>query len=1032
VTELSPGVYETIVSAKLRQRMDQKPPAFVEANEIPASELPSKVSRLVAEFVEDLISRTDDSAKAEVSLAVLRALTALRLEFDDGEIDVIEEPLKELVQVARMAIDGKPAKVARPLIGLSETALLTNSNGEPGLWQQLIAEIHSSDQIDIVMAFVRVSGIRPLLESLRLAVDRGVTVRLITTTYTGSTEKSALDALVAIGVKVKISYDLGSTRLHAKSWYFQRVSGFSTVYVGSSNLTHQAQVTGIEWNIRASGKKDPVLTRKFGAVFESYWASGDYLDYNAEQFEAAMQRQSTESDSEVYLLPGIELRLEPFQERLLELIALSRSKGQHRNLLVSATGTGKTVMAAVDFARLRETKGSLRLLFVAHREEILNQSLAIFRYALSDASFGEKWVGSSKPAQFEHVFASVQTLNNVAIEAIDPTYFDVIIIDEFHHAGAISYQRLLDHFNPVELLGMTATPERADGVSILKWFGGEIAAELRLWDAIDQGRLSPFTYYGIHDGLSLEDIPWKRGLGYDVQSLSNLYTSTDAWARLVIRQTVAHVPNPGTMRGLGFCVSIAHAQFMARHFSQAGFKSIAVHGGTNREEREAALRQLREGEIAFVFSVDVFNEGVDVPSVDTVLLLRPTESATLFLQQLGRGLRRSPKKTVCTVLDFVGSHRAEFRFDQRFGALLGLNRQGLAIAAEQGFPLLPAGCFMHLDQKSQEIILRSLKNAVPSKWRAKVEELRRVAGSGDVMLGEFLLATGLSLSDIYDGVGGHCWSTLREDAGLPVLPSGPNENALRRAIGRMLHVDDLARASRYKDIVTDPYLINNFEQGSHDHRFARMLVSSLMNSVLEANAPLGSAVDIFESHPQVSAELQELFGLLMQGGTHLPLMLRANPHVPLTIHSSYTRVEILAAFGDGSIDSARVPPHQTGVKYVERERADIFFITLDKSSDSFSPTTSYHDYVISSSLFHWESQSQTAQSSATGRRYQNHVAEGSTVHLFLRENTTERSFLYLGTATYVDHVGERPMAITWKLDEPLPGDIYARTSIAIA
>jgi hypothetical protein len=626
----------------------------------------------------------------------------------------------------------------------------------------------------------------------------------------------------------------------------------------------------------------------------------------------------------------------------------------------------------------------------------------------------------------------VQTLNNVAIEAIDPTYFDVIIIDEFHHAGAISYQRLLDHFNPVELLGMTATPERADGVSILKWFGGEIAAELRLWDAIDQGRLSPFTYYGIHDGLSLEDIPWKRGLGYDVQSLSNPYTSTDAWARLVIRQTVTHVPNPGTMRGLGFCVSIAHAQFMARHFSQAGFKSIAVHGGTNREEREAALRQLREGEIAFVFSVDVFNEGVDVPSVDTVLLLRPTESATLFLQQLGRGLRRSPKKTVCTVLDFVGSHRAEFRFDQRFGALLGLNRQGLAIAAEQGFPLLPAGCFMHLDQKSQEIILRSLKNAVPSKWRAKVEELRRVAGSGDVMLGEFLLATGLSLSDIYDGVGGHCWSTLREDAGLPVLPSGPNENALRRAIGRMLHVDDLARASRYKDIVTDPYLINNFEQGSHDHRFARMLVSSLMNSVLEANAPLGSAVDIFESHPQVSAELQELFGLLMQGGTHLPLMLRANPHVPLTIHSSYTRVEILAAFGDGSIDSARVPPHQTGVKYVERERADIFFITLDKSSDSFSPTTSYHDYAISSSLFHWESQSQTAQSSATGRRYQNHVAEGSTVHLFLRENTTERSFLYLGTATYVDHVGERPMAITWKLDEPLPGDIYARTSIAIA
>ena len=1032
MTELSAGVYETIISPLVRAQISRHEPEFIEKREISSSDLPSHVGRFVGDFVERLLLGAPEAERLPMLSTIVSTLEAIAKGAGDTDFELPALPPEQLLQIARRNIDGSPLEIKYPLLGLTETVLLTNSHGEPGIWQQLIAEIDSSDQIDIIMAFVRVSGIRPLLDPLRSAIVRGVTVRLITTTYTGSTEKAALDALTAIGVLVKISYDVGSTRLHAKAWHFMRESGFSTVYVGSSNLTHQAQVTGVEWNVRASGKKDPLLARKFEGVFESYWASGDYLDYDEDQFASELKRQSQGGGGELFLLPGIELRLEPFQERLLEQIAIARLQGQHRNLLVSATGTGKTVMAAVDYSRLRESLGECRLLFVAHREEILNQSLALFRYAISDASFGEKWVGKDKPEKYAHVFASVQTLNNAPIETIDPAYFDVIIIDEFHHSAAPSYQRILDHFKPVELLGMTATPERTDGVSILKWFGGEISAELRLWDAIDQGRLAPFTYYGIHDGLDLKDIPWKRGLGYDTQSLTNIFTSTDAWARLVVRQSIAHVPNVATMRGLGFCVSVAHAQFMAHHFSNAGIASVAVHGATEKAEREAALRDLRDGKIKIVFSVDVFNEGVDVPTVDTLLMLRPTESATLFLQQLGRGLRRSPGKTVCTVLDFVGSHRAEFRFDLRFGALLGTNRRGLVDAVSRDFPLLPAGCYLHLDQVSKEIILRSLKSAIPSQWKSKVEELRKAVVDGDCSLREFLRFSGLAISDIYDGQGSHSWSTLREDAGLRVLPAGPHEVALRRAIGRMLHIDDPMRTRFYRKLFAQPSLLFTFEVDSKEHRLARMLVASLFGASLQLGAQLTDAVLLIESHPQVVAELVELLDLLGGESAHLPLAMTTNPNVPLSVHSRYTRTEILAAFGDGEASSAQVPTHREGVKWVEKEKADIFLITIDKADGAYSATTSYRDYAVSPTLFHWESQSRTTASSPTGLRYQRHETQGSTVHFFLRQNNSDRAFLYLGTGSYLRHHGERPMAITWKLATPLPGDVFASSSIAVA
>lgn len=1023
------GLYEVLVTEALASELEHLDGALVsELAELHSAEAPDRLALHLSRVVQRAIASVDDTARVAEGVALARAL----IDVIDGAIEKVEagrERPREPGQVLRAILgrrpDGQPAEIPAPRIPLLDTTLLTNAPGEPRVGHQLVSEIASADRIDVVMAFVRWSGIQPLLEALRRHCEAERELRVLTTTYTGSTEARALDALAKLGARVRVSYDTTSTRLHAKAWLFHRRSGFSTAYVGSSNLTHSAQVSGLEWNVRVSGARNPDVIDKIVAVFESYWSGDDFVGYDREQFVEVMG--SARRDGPSLLLPPTELRPEPFQARLLEQIALSRQQGHHRNLLVSATGTGKTVMAALDYARLREGLPRARLLFVAHREEILAQSRATFAHALRDPAFGELWVGGRRPSAFEHVFASIQSLHAASLEHLPPDHFDVVIVDEFHHAAASSYQALLERVRPRELLGLTATPERGDGLPILGWFDGRIAAELRLWDAIEQHRLVPFAYYGVHDGLDLRQIPWRRGVGYDVEGLSNLLTGNDAWARFVI-DALARRVDVGRMRALGFCVSVEHARFMARVFGEAGVKATAIWSDTPADERKAALGELAAGRIRVVFSVDLFNEGVDVPSVDTLLMLRPTESPTLFLQQLGRGLRRHHDKTVCTVLDFVGHHRTEFRFDRRLGALLGGSRRELEAQVKDGFPFLPAGCHMELDPVATRIVLESIKNAVPSRWSAKAEELRRIAkDEPGCTLRSFLAASGLGLEDVYGG--GKAWSDLRAAAGLHVHASGPREQELRRACGRLLHVDDEVRIEGYRRLLVSDAAPDPERLSVRERRLLRMLVAAVVDKTVTKATSLADGCALLLSHPQVRAELLELLDVLADRIEHVTHPLD-EPEVPLRAHARYTRIEILAAFGIG--EGAKVAPWQTGVYWAEQAKADLLAFTLDKTTGQFSPTTRYRDYAVSRELIHWESQSVTRADGETGLRYQQHVKKGSRIMLFARLRSSDRAFHFLGPATYVSHESEQPMAITWRLAYPLPGDLFATFAAAVA
>jgi HKD family nuclease len=363
---------------------------------------------------------------------------------------------------------------------------MTNARDQPTVGREIAAEIDSANSIDLVLAFIRWTGVRDLLPALRRHTEAHKPLRVITTTYTGSTEPRALQVLVDVGAEVKVSYDTASTRLHAKAWCFRRATGFSTVYIGSSNLTFSAQVTGREWNVRASERQNPDLIEAFDRVFETYWADPHFEDFDAAQFAEATARQVDDSIATPFTIEPY-----PFQRQILEQLEVERRRGRHHNLVVAATGTGKTVVAALDYRQLRRRLDRARLLFVAHRKEILEKSRTTFRHVLQDGSFGELWVGGEKPRRWEHVFASIQSLSAGDLQALDPEQFDVVIVDEFHHAAATTYTTLLDHLRPVHLLGLTATPERTDTLDILRWLDGRMAVELRLWDALEQDLLSP-------------------------------------------------------------------------------------------------------------------------------------------------------------------------------------------------------------------------------------------------------------------------------------------------------------------------------------------------------------------------------------------------------------------------------------------------------------------------------------------------------------------------------------------------------------
>ena len=552
------------------------------------------------------------------------------------------------------------------------------------LYYQLIQSLKKADSVDIIVSFLMESGVKMLLEELDNALKRGAKIRILTGNYLGITQPSALYLLKKkLGSRVDMRfYNEKERSFHPKSYIFH-YERYSDIYIGSSNISRSALTSGIEWNYRFSSVSDPKNYEKFYQVFEDLFEHHSIIIDNEElkRYSQNWHRPAVAKDLERYEYSHqneenksedtkVRLLYEPRGAQIEALCALedTRAEGAKRALVQAATGVGKTYLAAFD------SKSYERVLFVAHREEILKQAAASFRNVRNSEDYGF-FTGEEKSTDKSVIFASVATLGRseyLSEKYFAPDYFQYLVIDEFHHAVNEQYQRIVKYFKPQFLLGLTATPERMDGRNIYEICDYNVPYEISLKDAINKGMLVPFHYYGIYDDTDYSGLHLIRGR-YDEKELNETYIGNVHRHDLIYKYYCKY----GSKKALGFCCSRAHAEEMAKEFCERGIPSVAVYSnanGTYSEERGKAIEKLKSGEIRVIFSVDMFNEGVDITSVDMVMFLRPTESPIVFLQQLGRGLRRSKGKEYLNVLDFIGNYEKAGRV--RFlltGRTLGKN-----------------------------------------------------------------------------------------------------------------------------------------------------------------------------------------------------------------------------------------------------------------------------------------------------------------------------------------------------------------------
>jgi superfamily II DNA or RNA helicase/HKD family nuclease len=1024
-----PGPRDHLVTGPLASELSELSDDVRLEQRLDAAEAPERLARHAMEELRRGLGADDQPSDHQAQRVndVLRQLAS-----GDGAPAEVALPARVLHGIKGRSplgdiIDLPPA----PATPFSQSDLLVNAEGQPNVGSELRAELASADAVDLICAFVIWSGVRHLCEALAAVVERGGRVRVITTTYMGATEKRAVDELFALGAEIRVALDARTTKLHAKAWLLERASGLSTAFVGSSNLSHTALFDGLEWNVRLSSMDAAHIIDRVRMTFESHWASEHFEPYdparNGEELEAALREHDRRSlgESSTISFANLDVRAYPHQQRMLEALTVERERHyRHRNLVVAATGTGKTVVAALDYRRLLErSSGDLSLLFVAHREEILRQSLATYRAVLRDGSFGELHGGGRLAEEGRHVFAMVQSLQAQRLEQIAPDAFDVVVVDEFHHAKAATYDRLLKHLRPKELLGLTATPERLDGQDVTEWFDERIAVELRLWEAIDQGFLVPFQYFGVADGTDLSQLTWRRG-GYAPEELSNLLTNDDLRVGKLLDALQRIVLDPGSMRALGFCVSKEHARYMARKFTEAGLASVALTGDDSPDERAGRLSDLKAGRLRCIFSVEVLGEGVDVPDVDCLLLLRPTASATLFSQQLGRGLRRASGKSHLTVIDPIGQHRREFRFEERLSAVVDRRRGPVLDQVAADFPFLSAGCTFDLDRQARDIILDNLRAAVGrSRWATLVADLR--AEPNEVTLSEFLARQDHRLEDVYRG--DRSWTRLRRDAQKPTPKSADAqlEERTLKALGRLTHVDDPERVDFYRGLLAAGRPPDAQAVSERQRRLLTMLAWGLASGA-GSFASLQEFFSALWREEAARTELRELLDAVDACSTTRAAPSTLPPEIPLTLHARYSRGEIVAALGSGSGVKPKVT--QGGILWVPEARSDVFFVDLHKAERDYSPTTMYRDYAINRELFHWESQSRQTPAQRTVQRYINHQTERTRVLLFVRERKTfelgTRPFTFLGPVSYVEHRGERPVAFTWRLASPMPEELF--------
>lgn len=672
-----------------------------------------------------------------------------------------------------------------------------------------------------------------------------------------------------------------------------------------------------------------------------------------------------------------------------------------------------------------KTKHSSRILFTAHREEILRQSLRTYRSVLQEPNWGTLWVGSYAPEEetdYEHLFVSISMFNSrfeSLFSKLPADYYDYIVIDEAHHSQADSYRKLFSHFHPQLLIGLTATPERMDGKDLRPDFGGRISAEIRLPQALQAGLLTPFQYLCITDDTDLRDDALWNGQRYIIDRLADKLCVPER-AQYIVDALHRYLADEYTCRTLCFCVNKKHADFMAEQLQKYGFNAQSLTSDTPQSRREQLAKNLRNGLIHYLCVVDIFNEGVDIPEVDTVLFLRPTDSLTIFLQQLGRGLRLSPGKTELTVLDFVAQVNKKYDFAGKFRALTLRPEKNIVQQIENGFTLLPTGCSIIMEKKARQYILENIQQAIYNKNRL-VKEINTYTTLPTIS--QFLENNGQDIRILY--AGNFCWTSLKRSAGRISYTDDEITRRLEKGMGNLVH----------HNTVSFLRFVNDFIAGSKQYLdennlpYTTMLYYILYQERIDKtefkDMGMYQALALLhdDRYRYFKQEVAEIVSYLL---AHLEITttpLGADVLPCIELYGCYTREEIFTLVGRQT-EEKRMSGSVSGVFNLSEYDTTLLFVTLNKSDKDFSPSTQYDDYVINKDYFHWQSKNTDAHYNKGGRIYIDQPIKHNKIVLFVREEKRDGfgntcPFHCFGLVDYVSSHGDCPMNITWKLEEPV-------------
>lgn len=1052
------GLYECLLTEKQKEDLQGLQLSLKDRlidNQLLATLFRRHAELALRRAIAEGLGEVESSEKTQsVAIMVQNALSQLHNIPDSLKSPLILPPvLLEAADSTLVPADQVWSKVLRPASSFSQTTLFTGAQGEPSLVEEMRREIASATEIDWLVSFVKWSGLNPLLNALEEFTHRGGKLRVATTTYMGATDAKAILRLAALpNTEIYVSYDSKTTRHHAKTYIFRRPNGLSTAYTGSANLSHAALSYGLEWTVKITESTEPEVLDRMNTIFEAYVTDPERFERfdperDKDRFIEAINEARASKDGKKTVVSSyhhIAIKPYPYQQDILDKLRVARLRhNEKRSLIVAATGTGKTMIAAFDYRdRARELGRREKLLFIAHRREILEQALSSFRFVLNDQNFGELHVGDSRASEGHFVFMSIQLASKLDADTLKQ--FEYVVIDEFHHAHAQSYRNLLEKLEPKILLGMTATPQRADGINVAKFFGNHITAELSLASAIDQQLLVPFDYFMVSDPVSLQSMTWRNG-DYDTAELERAYTEgKSALERdnAILSAIDRYLPDLNQVKGIAFCASRKHAAHMANVFNQNGIKAQVVDGNTDDKLRQAAPEKLLKGELQFVCAVDVYNEGVDIPSVNTVLFLRPTSSITVFTQQLGRGLRLFDDKLKLTVLDFVGAAKNEFSFESRLAALKRPHSgTSYSLVLNPQANMLPMGCTLTFERVAMQHVLKNLKirRFKRDDFLQNLRDWASVRKEHEISFEAFLAHRHMKASEwvcmlkdnepiffrdflalvlpdrfkapTFEGV---IKLTSRKAARIFQKNGYEALQTLLRTLRQPIPFDELSDKDKATWVgFAYDWMAENIKELGGNMPAAQLLYKTLVYNDLRR-------VTITETLEALANDAD-----FISPPSPLP------DAIPLELHASYPAKSALGAFGCETAYSL-----SAGVMYAKsvHGNADFFFVTIDKDEKLFGLTTRYDDYAMNERHFHWQSQSKTSLESTVGQRYCriDFTKDAPQAHLFVRRCKKDGSvtplFVYLGRVKHVKHEGECPISFVWELETPMTAALLTQFS----